>query len=68
MARVNKTDAGTWASSVTANVVVGNTVQNGSVAEASGKGVLTHGGSAGASNITFTMGAVASPNLVATSL
>jgi len=58
------TDEGTWATSNAANVDVGNTYMGSGTAN---KGVLFHGGSASTSNITFTYGAVASPNLVATS-
>ena len=57
-------DSAAWASSVAANVIVGNTFAGGGV---TGKGILTHGGSAGASDITATVNAVASTALVITS-
>lgn len=57
-------DSAAWASSVAANVIVGNTFAgSGDTA----KGILTHGGSAGASNIEATVNAVTSAALVVTS-
>lgn len=58
----NRTDDATWASSSASNVTVGNTFQGTGDA---GKGVVEHVAT-GSANITATVGATASPNLVVT--